>query len=139
MKTALAMRVGKLVVPTHIEVTGVFYPADEYFYGGYDSLEGRGSISPVGAMGIPNAAPSPGATGEIISVLSELYEGVAPRLYISLRGDYAGAPPFASVRVDSHPALTEWFNYSRPGTRTIWYAVTPSMLVLSGRSRLVFA
>lgn len=138
MKTALAATVGKLVTPTEIMITSVFYPGDSYDYGGYSQLEGRGAIYPVGASGIPGAPYTPGAVGEVLEVMSELYEGVSPRLYISLRGDYAGPPPFASVKVDSHAPLTGWISFGRDGTHTRWYAGTPFMLTPSGRSRLYF-
>lgn len=138
MKTALAFTTGKLVVPTDVVVTSVFYQNSSYDFGGYSQLEGRGAIHPLGASGIPGAAATPGAPGEILEVMSELYEGVSPRLYISLRGDYAGAPPFTSVKVDSHAPLTGWINFSREGTHTRWYIGTPLMLTPPGRSRLYF-
>ena len=100
---------------------------------------GLGGISPAGASGIPNAAPSLGAAGEILEFIYERHSSApAHRLFVVLRGAYASVP-FASVAVDGI-AIAGWAVFYQEATQTYFRTTSISANPIpAGAHTLIFS
>jgi hypothetical protein len=110
---------------------------DTSSYGGY--YDGSmGSITPAGASALPNTAPAVGASGEIIGLIYELYEGVERRLELTIRGNYESLP-FTGLSIDGGSAITTWTRVYVDTTQTRFRHSPASNPIPAGTRALKFS